>query len=241
VTLSTTTASAVLSSTQIADLVELPLTRESAAMQSSTIVRTNAFQLKVPLLSADASTAAFTPEGSEAPVAEPTTTEVVVPLFKITALSVLTKELVSDAEGDVLGLVGRSLVRSLVNVVDTAAFSNTTVNGFSGLASYTTSTADAGAAFTSFDTFEYAKSVAEQHGTTVSYWVCNPTVALALSTVKAYAAAQSNMALLQPSVADPAGRQISGVPLIVSPSVPAKTVWALLPTGSSPRCAGARP
>jgi len=226
-TLTTTTANAVLTSDQIPQLVELPITRESAAMRTSTIVRTNAHQLKVPLLSADASTAGFPPEGAEAPIAEPTTTEAVVPLYKITALSVLTKELISDAEGDVLGLVGRSLVRSLITVIDNAAFANTTVDGFSGLGSITPTLADAGADWTNYDTFEFAKSNAEQHGTVVSYWVCNPATALKLSTVKAYAAAASNIALLQPNSADPAGRQISGIPLIVSPSVPNKTVWAL--------------
>jgi HK97 family phage major capsid protein len=150
-----------------------------------------------------------------------------VPLFKITALSVLTKELISDAEGDVLGLVGRSLVRSLVNVIDDAAFGTTTANGFSGLGSITPTLADGGTGWTSFDTFEFAKSNAEQHGTTVSYWVCNPSTALSLSTVKGYAAEQSNIALLQQTAADPAGRVISGIPLIVSPAVPNKTVWAL--------------
>ena len=225
-TLTTTTANAVLTSDQIAQLVELPITRESAAMRTSTVVRTNAHQLKVPLLSADAATAGFTPEGQEAPIAEPTTTEAVVPLFKITALSVLTKELISDAEGDVLGLVGRSLVRSLITVIDNAAFGTTTANGFSGLGSISPTLADAGTDWADFDTFEFAKSNAETHGTTVTYWVCNPATALNLSTVKAYAAAQSNVALLQPNAADPAGRQISGVPLITSPAVPNKTVWA---------------
>jgi hypothetical protein len=65
VTLTTTTANAVLTSDQIAQLVELPLTRDSVAMQTSTVVRTNAHQLICPLLSADAATAGFTPEGQE--------------------------------------------------------------------------------------------------------------------------------------------------------------------------------
>ena len=67
--------------------------------------------------------------------------------------------------------------------------------------------------------------VAETVGATITAFVTNPATALALSKVKS--ATGSNAPLLGQDATAATSRQILGVPLYVSPSVAANTLWAL--------------
>jgi hypothetical protein len=91
----------------------------------------------------------------------------------------------------------------------------------------TNATAPNGGSWANLDAFEAAKSVAEQHNATVDTFACAPATALALSTLKEYGTAGSNVPLLQSDPSAPASRTISGVPLLVSPAVAVDVVWAL--------------
>jgi HK97 family phage major capsid protein len=61
--------------------------------------------------------------------------------------------------------------------------------------------------------------------TTLSAFVANPTTALALSSLKEQSG--SNKHLLGSDPTQPSNRMIGGVPLYVSPSVAADTVWGI--------------
>ena len=142
-------------------------------------------------------------------------------------LTVISNELRDDTTPAALGIVGNSIVRDLQRKIDSAWFAASTTNGPAGLQSLTTSTASAGGSWDDFDAFEAAKSAAETLGATITAFVTNPATALELTTVKQFASVGSNVPLLAPSATAPAARQISGVPLLVSPAAPANIVWGI--------------
>lgn len=127
----------------------------------------------------------------------------------------------ADSSPTALSIVGQSCVRDLKRKIDAAWLTATTPNGPSGLPSLTTSTASAGGSWDDFDWAQAAISAAETLNSQVTSFVTSPATALQLSTVKAYAAAGSNVPL------KPGTRVIAGVPLLVSPSVAADTIWAV--------------
>ena len=224
--MSTTGNPSILTPAQVESLVVLPLEQESIAAQVGTVVRINTHTLRVPRVTADTA-GSWVLEGAEIPVSDATTDELSCTPTKLATLTVLSNELRDDSSPAALGIVGNSIVRDLKKKIDAAFFANTTANGPSGLASLTTSVASSGGSFDDFDVFEAAKSAAESLGATITSWVTSPATALELSTTKAFAAVGSNMPLLQPSPTQPAARQISGVPLLVSPSAPANIVWGI--------------
>ena len=161
------------------------------------------------------------------PVGEPTLGEANIPVLKACALSVLSREIIQDSEPSALTVVGQSLVATLVNVIDSAFFASSTVDGPAGLGAITPSLIDAGDSWASLDAFAGAQSVAEQHGTTIDYYVTSPQNALALSVLKANPGVGSNVPLLQNDPSVPAGRVINGAPLLVSAALTGSVVWAI--------------
>lgn len=224
--LSTTTGASVLTPEQVSALVVLPLIESSVAAQASTVIQTSSHDLRVPIVSADP-TAAFVAEGSEITASDPTLTELVITPKKLAGLTVLSNELANDSSPAALSVVGEGLVRDLRRKLDAAWLGNTTANGPNGLGSLTTSTATNGGSWSTLDSFEAAKSTAESLHTEITAFVTSPATALALSTLKQFATVGSNMPLLQSDPTQPSARTISGVPLLVSPSVTADTVWAI--------------
>jgi HK97 family phage major capsid protein len=173
----TVTASAILTPEQVASLVVLPLIQQSVAMQASTVVQTASHQLRVPRVTADLQ-AAWTAEGAEIAVSDPTVDEVDIVPKKLAGLTIITNELAADSSPAALGIVGEGLTRDLARKCDQAFFANTTTNGPAGLLSITPTAADAGDAWQNLDAFEFAKSNAEQHNTTIDTFVANPATAL---------------------------------------------------------------
>lgn len=217
----------ILTPEQVHALVVQPLIDQSVAAQVSTVISTTSHDLRVPVVTADPS-AAWTAEGAEIGVSDPTLTEITVTPKKLAGLVVVSNELASDSSPAALQVVGDGLVRDLRRKIDAAYFGTTVTNGPNGLGSLAgVGIAGSGGAWDDLDAFEAAKAAAESAHTQVTAFVASPATALALSTVKEYGTAGSNRALLQSDPTQPSARTISGVPLLVSPSVAADLVWAI--------------
>src|SRR5262245_10875565 len=218
----------VLTPEQVAQLVILPLIEQSVAAQVSTVVQTGSHDLRVPRVTQDPA-AAWCAEGSELNVSDATLDEITVSPKKLGGLVVISNELANDSSPAALGVVGDGLVRDLRCKIDAAYFAAgaPATNAPAGLGSLTTSTATNAGAWATLDSFEAAKSAAETLHTSITAWVAAPATALALSTIKQFSTAGSNMPLLQADPTQPSARSISGIPLYVSPAVAADVVWAV--------------
>jgi HK97 family phage major capsid protein len=226
VSMTTTTGAAVLSPEQINELIVLPLLSQAVAAQVGTVTQISSHTLRVPRVTTDP-TAAWCAEGAELNVSDAVLDEVNITPAKLAGLVVISNELANDSSPAALGVVGDGLVRDLGRKMDQAMFGNTVSNGPNGLLSITPTAADAGDSWTNLDAFEFAKSNAEQHNTTVDNFVCNPATALKLATLKQFSTAGSNIALLAPDPTAPASRVVAGVPLLTSPTIANDTVWAI--------------
>jgi HK97 family phage major capsid protein len=201
-----------------------------ADLAAERALRTAAFtellDATVPRVTQDVS-AAWTLEGAEIATSDAVTDQLSCVPSKLASLTVVSNELMADSSPTPLSIVGQSCVRDLKRKIDAAWLTATTPNGPSGLPSLTTSTASAGGSWDDFDWAQAAISAAETLNSQVTSFVTSPATALQLSTVKAYAAAGSNVPLMQPDPTKPGTRVIAGVPLLVSPSVAADTIWAV--------------
>lgn len=216
----------VLSAEQVAALVIRPLLDSSIAAQISTVVQTTSHDLRIPVVTVDPQ-AAWTAEGAEIAVTDPTLVEVVVTPKKLAGLTVISSELANDSSPAALGVVGDGLVRDLRRQIDAAYFGNTVTNGPAGLGSLTTATASNGGAWANLDAFAAAIANGENQHTQVTAFVTSPATALTLSTLKQFATVGSNVPLLGADPTAPTSRTINGIPLYVSPSVGADLVWAI--------------
>lgn len=222
--LTSSTGAAMLTADEVSALVIRPLMEQSIAAQVATIVPITAHDLRVPIATADP-TAAWTAEGAEIAVSDPTITELLVTPKKLAGLTVITNELASDSSPAALQVVGDGLVRDLKRKLDAAFFGNTVTNGPSGLGSLTTTVIDAGDTWANLDAFEGAKSAAEAQHTEITAFAANPDTALALASIKEQTG--SNKTLLGADPTSPTSRVIAGVPLYVAPDVADDVVWAI--------------
>ena len=115
------------------NLVVQPLSRLSVAMQVSTIVTTG-HQTHFPIVVTDP-TYAWTAEGQEINVTDPTLDELVCTPAGLKGLTVVSNELMADSNPSALEVVGQGLVRDPQVKLDAAYFGDTTLNGPSGLES----------------------------------------------------------------------------------------------------------
>lgn len=224
--MTTTTGAAIMSPEQVGQLIVKPFTQQSVAMRVGAVVPIDAGSLRVPVVSADPQ-AAWTAEGAEIAVSDPSLTEVDIIPRKLAGLTVISSELAADSSPAALQVVGDGIVRDLARKADAAFFGNTTTNGPAGLLSIAASAVDAGDTWANLDFVETAKSNAEQANTVVDAFVCSPATAVKLATLKEYGTAGSNKALLQSDPSAPSSRVLGGVPLLTSPSIAADIVWAI--------------
>jgi HK97 family phage major capsid protein len=222
----TTTGAPVLTPAQINDLVVLPLIQQSAAMRVGTVTQISSNSLRIPRLTTDPA-AVWCAEGAELNVSDAVLDELSCVPKKLAGLVVITNELAADSSPAALGVVGEGLVRDIARKLDQAFAANVTTNGPAGLLSVATTAADAGDVYQNLDAFEFAKSNAEQHNTVVDSWLCNPSTALKLATLKESTVAGSNRALLAPDPSAPASRVISGIPVVTSPAVGNDIVYGI--------------
>jgi HK97 family phage major capsid protein len=223
---STTTGASILTPEQVTELIVRPFSQASVATRVGTVVPIDSHNLRVPVVSADPS-AAWTAEGAEIAVSDPTLTEVNITPAKLAGLTVVSSELAADSSPAALQVVGDGIVRDLATKTDQAFFASVTTNGPAGLLSIAATAVDAGDTWANFDFVEAAKSTAEQHNTVVDTFVCNPATAVKLATLKEYSTAGSNKALLQADPTAAASRVLGGVPLLTSPSIANDIVWAI--------------
>lgn len=216
-----------ISPEQVAQLIELPVQRESVAIQVSTLVRTASTITRFPLVTSDP-TAAWTAEGDEIATSDPTVDDVEVEPAKLAGLVVVTNEAAADTNPAVSALIGNGLARDIAKKLDTAFFgskgaSTTQPAGLEDLAGVTGVAAPA--AWADLDVFAEALSNAEGLGLPVNAFVANPADVLALSVLKE--SSSSLKGLLTPDPTNATRRQIQGVTLLSSPAVTAGTIWGL--------------
>jgi HK97 family phage major capsid protein len=223
----TSTFSAILTPEQVGQLVVTPLTQLSIAGQTMTTVHTSSHNYRIPIVTADPS-ASFVPEAGEIPVTDAAVTELNVTPSKLAALSVISRELADDSTPAAAQTIGDGITRDLQRKLDQALFSATTTNGPGGLPGVSgISAVSAGASYANLDPFSDALYTSANNNGTIDSWVTNPATAMTLSKLKAGTALNSS--LLQPDPTQPGKRQISGVPLLVSPAVPTANnqVWGI--------------
>jgi len=207
------------------ELVVQPFMAESVAATVSTIATTANNRYRIPVVTADAS-ASFVAEGAEIPVSDPTLSELTVTPSKVAGLTIVSRELADDSDPAASDVVGQSLARDIARKVDQAFFSAMAAPAPSGLGAVSGVQAIVSAsAFTNLDAFAEAISLSETVGAAPTSFVTNPATALSLARIKT--ATGSNEPVLGKDATSATSRQILGVPLFVSPSVAANTLWAL--------------
>ena len=223
----------ILSPQDVQALVIHPLARSSVAMNVSTVVTTASHSTRFPVVVADASNA-WTAEGEEIDVTDPTLDEIVCTPAGLKGLTVVSNELMADSDPSALEVVGAGLVRDLQTKLDSAFFGDAVANGPNGLASLpnvqatTLTFAEEG----NLDPFAEAISLAEQvgltpvatHGSPGASFIGNPADVLLLATTKTDSS-DSNEPLLGRDATQPTGRSILGYPLWSSPAVTEGIVW----------------
>ena len=211
---------------EVAPLVIGPVTTESLALTLSTVVNTDAADYRFPIITGDPS-AQWLKEGDEIPKSEGTASEVTVTPRKIAGLSVISSELADDSSPEAAGTIGLGLARDIARKIDAAYFGPAPAAGSAqpgGLESLT-GVQTVAAAPTGLDPFIDALAAAESAGVQISSWVTTPAVAAALA--KLTVTSGSKQPLFGTDAANGIQRQVLGLPVVVSPSVVAGTVWGI--------------
>lgn len=207
-------------------LVDTVIAAKSAAFQAGTIVQIANESIRFPKLTADPASA-WIAENAVIPLTDPTTGELEVTPRKVAVLTQISNEAANDTSPAVADAVGNSIARSISKKIDAAFFGNAIANGPSGLLSVSgIGVVDTGAvsSITNLDVFHQAKANAIAAGSNISAWLLSPDFALQLSKTKQ--ATASNVGLLDATgVAD--GVTLAGVPVIISPDIPAGNAWGL--------------
>jgi HK97 family phage major capsid protein len=226
--LTTSSASALLTPAQVADLLIRPALALSVAAQVATVVHISTASFRIPIVAADP-TAAFVAEGEEITPSDPTISELTVTPNKCAGLTIISSELANDTSPAAAETVGEGLARDIARRVDEAFFGDLSSPAPAGLESLTAGNAptpvDASAGFDGTDAFAEAISLAETEGALLTSWVTSPAVALQLAKLRE--ATGSNRPLLAPDPTVPTRRQILGLPVYTSPYVADSTIWGI--------------
>lgn len=206
-------------------LITQPVDAGSVAIQVSTLVDTGSTHFHVPVVTDDPA-AAFISEGAEITPDDAVMDEVTVTPAKVAGLTIISSELANDSSPQAAEVVGAGLARDIAQRIDQAYFGNMVAPAPAGLGSIAATAVDAGASFANLDAFAQAMSNAEGVGAEITAFVANPADALALAQLKSDST-DSNQPLLGMDPSQPTRRLIFGVPLFVSPHVPANTVYGI--------------
>lgn len=182
----------------VGPLLVQPVERQSLAFLTATIVRTDALDFRIPIVTADP-TAAWVNEGQDIPITDPTLTEVTVTPRKVARLVVVSRELAMDSTLDAANVVGAGLARDIAIWVDAAFFGALAPPAPAGLGAVSGISTAVGA-FTTLDDGAGPSQIKAGTG--------------------------SNSPLLGQDATQAGERRILGVPLLVSPAVAPGTVWA---------------
>ncbi len=224
---STTSAAGLLTPEQVGTLLVEPTLSLAQAAKVARRVTLTAPKFRVPIIAKDAA-ASWVSEGDEIDVTDADVDELVVTPAKLGAVSVITSELAADTSPEATQEVGLGIARSLATSLDATFFGAQASPAPQGLGTLAdVNVIDAGEKWDDLDAFTAAAMNAERLGAHVDSFVASPDDALALSQLKAYTTAGSNIPLLQPDPTQPTRRLIGGVPLLVSAGVTSGTVWAI--------------
>ena len=178
---------------------------------------------RIPVVAADPS-AAWVAEGAEITPSDATLDEIEVLPKKLSALTVVTSELIEDSALEVVdatdtadpsSVIGAGLARDTARKLDAAFFGTTTTNGPSGLGSLTTSTIDAGTGLTGVDPFVDAIAAASDVSAHIDAWVMSSADFVTVSKLKR--STTSNVPLLTDDASVPSGRTLLGLPIYTTP------------------------
>lgn len=189
----------------------------------STAVPTDSTRFHLPLLEANGA-AAWVTEGEEITPDDATLDELVVIPAKVAALRPISSELANDSNPAAQQIVGEAVAQALIGQVDAAFFGNLASPAPAGLASEN-SVSTVTTALADLDGFAEAIAKAEEAGATVTAFVASATDALTIARLKV--SSGSNQPLLGVDATNGTSRSVLGLPLFVSPYVPAGTIWAL--------------
>ncbi|MEU8878580.1 phage major capsid protein [Streptomyces hydrogenans] len=206
-------------------IVTKPVEALSVAYLAGTKVMTNARSYRIPILVSDVNVGAVA-EGAEITPSDADFDELEVIPAKFAGLTIASRELVDDSNPSAADQLGKSIARQIANSIDNALFNTLGgVNpaGFSALAGI--STVAAPVTYANLDPFEEAISKSEAAGGRITSWVTGAATALEIAKLKD--ATGSNKALLNPDLTADGRRTILGRPIIVSPYVPADTVYGI--------------
>ncbi|MGW5037281.1 phage major capsid protein [Streptomyces parvulus] len=207
------------------DIVTKPVEALSVAYLTGTKVMANARSYRIPILVSDVTVGAVA-EGAEITPSDADFDELEVVPAKFAGLTIASRELVDDSNPSAADQLGKSIARQIANSVDNALFNTlggANPAGFSALAGISTVTAPV--AYSNLDPFEEAVSKSEANGGLITSWVTGAATALEIAKLKDQT--DSNRALLNQDLTADGRRTILGRPIVVSPYVPADTVYGI--------------
>lgn len=214
-----------LSPEQRAELVVLPLERDSLALRTTRNMATGKDSLQIPMLTEDVPVD-FVGEGQELPTGEPVVNEATLVPKKIAALTVISSELAEDSEPAAVELIGQSIARSIRLKLDTgflfAASGGLPSPGILTGDNYT----DGGALGNNLDSISDAITSVEAAGGRADVIVMSPATWGKLSKLKVLAT-DSNQPLLgvgESGVNQAQQRTLFGIPVYVDYAVAAEVV-----------------
>ena len=206
-------------------LVVQPVDRLSVAAQVSTLVETASPEFRVPIVDNDI-TATWVAEAAEIGQDSVGTDQLVIVPRKLAALSVISNELAADSSPAAQNVVGMSIARDIARAMDAAFFGSAVGQAPDGLGDLIGfNPVSAGAAWVNLDPFAEAISAADAEGRELTAFCANHADALTLAQLK-----DDSDTSLRPLLGDPlegTQRRVLGVPIFVSPAVPAGTVFGL--------------
>lgn len=221
----TSTNSALLAPEDVQKLLVKPVEKDSVAMQVSTIDIVSGHDVRYPIITRDPAVN-WTREGEEITPADLSTDEVKISLSKAAGLTIVSRELIEDANENAIAQIGRALVRQISQTIDKAYFSKQAapapqgVGSAAGLNEITTS-----GSLTNLDPFEEALVHAETTGENVGAFIANSKTVLAISQLKESTTSQRG--LLQADATAQTTRSVHGVPLLACDHVADKTIFAI--------------
>lgn len=202
-------------------LVQVAVLGQSIAAQSFGHHSTNRDKVLFPKWVSNPAVAHYS-ELDTIALADPTTAEVEVSIYKTGGANRQSRELVADSTPGTAELVAAGFVQQIIRAVDGAMLGNTTTKGPNGLLSTDYTSVEA-ASISSLDAFVEAKYAALAHGGNLTNWIMSPAVAETISKLKVQS---GSLAYLVQFVEN--GMTIAGVPVLVSDQTDANTfAWGI--------------
>ncbi len=205
-------------------LVDVAVKSDSVVGRVLTNTSTDKDKVRYPKLVSFPSLAHYK-QLQEIALADPTTTEVEVPIYRTAGAHRASRELAEDSTPDTADMVAGVLVEQIKLAVDGAFLGNTTTDGPGGLQGTDYTTVDTGATLSNLDPFIDAKFAAEANGGKLTSWVMHPDVARDVLKIKKLTTG-SNESLL--GYNDAGDLVIAGLPVVTSPLVDTATkFWGI--------------